>query len=101
MVARIFKPAQNAMQSGQAKTDRWMLTYEPESPVLVEPLMGYSSSGDMKRQIKLFFDTQEEAVAYAEKNGIPYQLFAAHENVRKKISYSDNFKFGRLQSWTH
>lgn len=89
------------MQSGKAKTDRWTLSYEPESPVSVEPLMGYSSSSDMKRQIRLQFDTQEEAIAYAEKNGIPYQLFEPHDDTRKKISYSDNFKFGRLQSWTH
>ena len=101
MVARIFKPARNAMQSGKAKTDRWMLVYEPEVPLAVEPLMGYTSSADMKRQIKLGFDTQEEAVAYAQKNAIPYQLFEPHPDTRRKISYSDNFRFGRLQSWTH
>ncbi|SHH04736.1 ETC complex I subunit conserved region [Kaistia soli DSM 19436] len=101
MVARIFKPARNAMQSGKAKTDRWMLTYEPEVPLAVEPLMGYTSSADMKRQIKLHFDTQEEAVAYAQKNGIPYRVFEPHTDTRKKISYSDNFRYGRLQSWTH
>jgi len=55
----------------------------------------------MKRQIKLSFDTQEEAIAYAEKNGIPYQLFTAQDDTRKKISYSDNFRFGRAQAWTH
>jgi hypothetical protein len=101
MVARIFRPSRNAMQSGKAKTDRWMLTYEPEVPVSVEPLMGYTSSSDMKRQIKLAFDSQEEAIAYAEKNGIPYQLFTAQEDTRRKISYSDNFRFGRAQAWTH
>jgi len=101
MVARIFKPARNAMQSGKAKTDRWILSYEPAIPVSVEPLMGYTSSSDMNRQIKLQFETQEEAVAYAEKHGIPYQVLPAQEDTRKKISYSDNFKFGRLQSWTH
>ncbi len=101
MVARIFKPARNAMQSGKAKTERWMLTYEPEVPLSVEPLMGYTSSADMKRQIKLHFDTQEEAVAYAQKNGIPYQVFEPHADARRKIAYSDNFRYGRLQSWTH
>ncbi len=101
MVARIFKPARNAMQSGKGKAERWMLTYEPEVPLAVEPLMGYTSSADMKRQIKLHFDTQEEAVAYAQKNGIPYQVFEPHQDARRKISYSDNFRYGRLQSWTH
>jgi hypothetical protein len=101
MVARIFKPARNAMQSGKAKAERWQLTYEPESPITIEPLMGYSSSSDMNRQIKLSFETKEEAIDYAQKNGIPYQLFEPHLDTRRKISYSDNFKFGRLQSWTH
>ncbi|MBB3929425.1 hypothetical protein GGR25_000444 [Kaistia hirudinis] len=101
MVARIFKPAKTAMQSGKAKADRWMLTFEPESPITVEPLMGYNATGDMNRQIKLSFETKEEAVAYAEKNGIPYRVFEPHLDSRKKISYSDNFKFGRAQPWTH
>lgn len=101
MVARIFKPSRNAMQSGKAKTEQWVLTYEPESPITVEPLMGYNSSSDMKRQIRLSFETKEEAVAYAEKNGIPYQLFEPHLDTRKKISYSDNFRYGRSQPWTH
>lgn len=101
MVARIFKPARNAMQSGKGKSDRWMLVYEPEVPLSVEPLMGYTSSADMKRQIKLLFDTEDEAVAYARKNAIPYQIFEPHADIRKKISYSDNFRYGRLQPWTH
>ena len=55
MRARIYQPARTAMQSGTAKTEQWMLVYEPEAPLTVEPLMGYTSSGDMRRQIKLFF----------------------------------------------
>ncbi|OJX99425.1 MAG: ETC complex I subunit [Rhizobiales bacterium 63-22] len=101
MVARIYRPAKTAMQSGQAKTDRWLLEYEPESPRMVEPLMGYTSSGDMKSQIRLFFDTQEEAIAYAKRNGIPYRLFEPNESKRRKISYSDNFRFDRQTPWTH
>ena len=101
MLARIYKPARTAMQSGKAKFDRWLLVYEPAAPVAVEPLMGYTSSADTQRQVKLFFDTKEEAVAYAERHGIPYQLFEAKEETRKRISYADNFKFGRLTPWTH
>ena len=62
MVARIFRPAKSAMQSGRAKTGRWMLVYDQDAPTSVEPLMGYTSSADMKQQIKLAFDTAEEAV---------------------------------------
>ena len=70
MSARIFSPAKTAMQSGKAKTGSWVLEYEPEKPRKIDPLMGYTSSGDMKSQIKLVFDTKEEAIAYAEKHGI-------------------------------
>src|SRR5881392_3670997 len=74
MTARIFKPAKNAMQSGRAKTREWQLDYEPEQPRDVEPLMGWTSSGDMKQQLSLRFDSKEEAVAYCERKGIPYQV---------------------------
>ncbi len=66
MTARIFKPAKNAMQSGRAKTREWQLDYEPEQPRAVEPLMGWTSSGDMKQQLTLHFDTREDAIAYPE-----------------------------------
>ena len=74
MTARIFKPAKNAMQSGRAKTKEWRLEYEPEQPRAIEPLMGWTSSGDMKQQLTLHFDSKEEAVAYCERKGIPYQV---------------------------
>ena len=74
MVARIYKPAQTAMQSGPARTKEWVLEYEPEVPREIDPLMGWTSSRDMKAQIRLDFDSKEEAVAYAERNGIPYRL---------------------------
>ena len=77
MTARIYKPAKTAMQSGQGKTRDWVLDYEPEEPRVVESLMGWTSSGDMKGQLRLRFDTKEEAVAYAERHGIPYQVFEA------------------------
>jgi hypothetical protein len=70
MTARIFKPAKNAMQSGRAKTKDWQLDYEPEQPRFVEPLMGWTSSGDMKQQVTIRFETKEEAVAYCEREGI-------------------------------
>lgn len=101
MVARIYRPAKTAMQSGKAKTTSWLLEFEPETPRKVEPLMGYTSSRDTKSQIKLFFDTKEEAVAYAERNGIAYRLDEPKEAKRRKISYSDNFRYDRQQPWTH
>jgi hypothetical protein len=100
MTARIYRPAKTAMQSGQAK-DRWLLEYEPEVPRQVEPLMGWTSSADMKSQIRLWFDTAEEAVAYATRNGIAHRVEQPREVARKAVSYSDNFKFTRQGQWTH
>lgn len=101
MVARIYRPARTAMQSGRGKTNRWVLDYEPAKPRTVEPLMGWTSSADMNSQIRLFFPTKEEAIAYADRHGIDYELFEAHDRVPKKLSYSDNFRADRLYPWTH
>jgi len=101
MVARIYKPAKTAMQSGKAKTQRWVLDYEPEKARAVEPLMGYTSSADMKQQIRLYFETKEEAVAYARRNGIAHRVDMSHERKIRGAAYADNFKFSRRAPWTH
>ena len=101
MTARIYKPAKTAMQSGTAKTREWVLDYEPEQPREIEPLMGWTSSGDMRQQVRLNFDTAEEAIAYCERNGIAYQVSEPTPPARRTISYSDNFAFKRRDPWTH
>jgi hypothetical protein len=101
MFARIFRPTRTAMQSGRAKTRQWLLEYEPEAPREVEPLMGFTSSRDMRSQIRLEFATKDEAIAYAEREAIPYRVFEAHEAERKRIAYADNFGYKRVGQWTH
>ncbi|PWB63559.1 MAG: ETC complex I subunit [Bradyrhizobiaceae bacterium] len=101
MVARIYKPTRNAMQSGTAKTKQWVLEFEPEEPRAIEPLMGWTSSGDMKQQVKLRFTTREEAIAYAERHGIAYQVAEPKEPARRVIAYADNFAYNRRIPWTH
>ena|ERR1700742_1586387 len=101
MIARIFKPAKNAMQSGKAQTREWRLAYEPEQAPAIEPLMGWTSSGDMNQEITLHFDTKEDAVAYCEREGIPYQVIEPKEHVRRQAAYADNFAFRRAEPWTH
>ncbi|OQM73234.1 ETC complex I subunit [Manganibacter manganicus] len=101
MSARIFSPAKTAMQSGRSKTGYWVLEFDPEQPRKIDPLMGYTSSGDMKSQIRLTFDTREEAIAYAEKNGVAYRLDEPKEPRRRQISYADNFRYDRRTPWTH
>jgi hypothetical protein len=101
MTARIYKPAKTAMQSGPAGTKDWLLEWEPEAPREVEPLMGWTSSRDMKSQVRLAFETKEEAVAYAERNGIPYRLVEPKPRKPSRKAYADNFRFGRRGAWTH
>ena len=101
MLARIYQPAKSAMQSGRARTKKWLLEFEPEQPRDIEPLMGWTSSSDMRQQISLDFDTREEAVNYAKERGIPYQLFEPHKPAPKVKSYSDNFRFDRKIPWSH
>ena len=100
MTAHIYQPARSAMQSVQSKDD-WLLEYEPEKAREIEPLMGWTSSGDMTSQVRLNFATKEEATAYAGKNGLSYRVEDSKPAPRKKISYSDNFRSTRLDQWTH
>jgi hypothetical protein len=101
MAARIYQPAKTAMSSGRARTRHWVLEYEPERSRTIEPLMGYTSSDDMKSQISLDFDSREAAIDYAKRNGIAYQLFEPKVRSRATIAYADNFRRDRAQPWTH
>jgi hypothetical protein len=101
MTARIFRPAKTAMQSGEARTKEWVLEHEPAIPRRIDPLMGWTSSADTRAQVRLSFDTKEEAIAYAERNGIPYSLSEPKPRRQVRKSYADNFKFGRIGTWTH
>jgi hypothetical protein len=101
MAARIFKPAKTAMQSGVARTKDWVLEFEPDGARVVDPLMGWVSSGDTNTQLKLSFDTKDEAVAYATRNGLAYAVTEPPPHKRQNKTYSDNFKFGRIGIWTH
>jgi hypothetical protein len=95
MQATIFKPAKNAMQSGWANTRKWLLVHEPQRAKRIDDLMGYTSSDDTSRQVRLAFDTQEEAVAYAEKHGLSYQVQEPHARQLRIKAYADNFKYTR------
>lgn len=100
--ARIYRPAKDPTQSGLARTKHWLLEFDPSAPRETDPLMGWTSSGDMLQQVKLGFDTKEEAIAYAERAGIAYRVEEPHKPImRKGLSYSDNFKFSRTAPWTH
>ncbi|MBR9864999.1 MAG: ETC complex I subunit [Rhodobacteraceae bacterium] len=103
MLARIYQPARNAMTSGQAKTKNWVLEFSPQEPRQIDPLMGWTGSGDMNSQIRLMFDSKDAAVDYASSNGIPYTIVDPKnrkQNVRSG-GYGDNFATNRRAVWTH
>lgn len=103
MRARIYKPSRNAMQSGNARTRGWVLEYEQAEEREIDPLMGWTSSADTQRQVRLRFETREQAEAYARENGIPYTAREAHpraHNIRPR-GYGENFVADRRIPWTH
>ena len=100
-LARIYRPAKTAMQSGKAKTRDWLLEFEPASARTVDPLMGWTSSDDMNGQVRLSFETSDEAIAYAERHGIAFRLHEPQAAPLIIKAYADNFAPGRKQPWTH
>jgi hypothetical protein len=101
MLARIFRPARSAMQSGKAATHQWRLEFAPAAPRLPDPLMGWTQTTDTDGMIRLAFATREEAVAYAERRGIAFEILPEPEVKRPIKAYADNFAFNRRQPWTH
>jgi hypothetical protein len=97
---RIYQQPKGAMQSGKAGTGEWVLDYDP-SLQQPDPLMGWVGGGDTQNQVRLRFDTQEDAVAYAMRHNLPYQLELPRPHRFTPKAYADNFKFGRRFNWSH
>ncbi|MBX9595793.1 MAG: ETC complex I subunit [Roseomonas sp.] len=101
--ARIYRQPKSAMQSGRARTADWVLAFAPLGPKRIDPLMGWSGSGDTNAQVNLRFPSQEAAIAYAQARGIPYDVEATplvKADIKPK-AYADNFRFGRTENWSH
>jgi hypothetical protein len=101
MPVRIYQPARTAMQSGEARTKEWVLEFEPTAADTRDPLMGWTSSSDTLVQVRLEFDSKDDAVAYATRNGLAFTVSEPKPRRAIRKSYADNFKFGRIGSWTH
>jgi hypothetical protein len=101
MRVRIFQQPKSAMQSGQAGTQEWIIEWAPSDRRVQDPLMGWFGSSDTQSQVRLSFDTREAAIAYAEKHGLDYDVELPPVRIRKPKAYADNFKFGRIDNWTH
>ncbi len=96
-VARIYRPAKTAMQSGRANTRKWILEFEPGMAKTIDPLMGWTGSGDMESQVRLRFETSKEAVDFAKRHGLAYQVVEPRERTVRARNYSDNFAFNRVR----
>ena len=101
MLARIYRPAKNAMQSGKANTRDWVLEFEPASARRSDPLMGWTQTTDLNGQVVIAFDTKEEAIGYAQRYGIAFRLQESKEPRRILKTYADNFAANRKIPWTH
>lgn len=103
MIARIYQPARNAMTSGQGKTKIWVLEYAAAEAREVDPLMGWTGSGDTQSQVKMRFATKEAAMEYAKDKGIEAQVMDPNKrkpNIRAG-GYGENFATSRKGPWTH
>jgi hypothetical protein len=101
MLAKIYRPAKTAMQSGKGKASVWLLEFEAASARSIDPLMGWTSSTDMDGQVRLSFETRDEAVAAAKRLNLAFRVIDKPDPKRIIKAYSDNFATGRKQPWTH
>jgi ETC complex I subunit conserved region len=92
MTARIFQRPKNAMQSGKAHTDEWVLEFTPAEPRKADPLMGWAGSGDTQAQVQLKFPSLAAAQAYAMKKGIAATFIPTPPKTLKLQAYADNFR---------
>ena len=101
MTIKIYQPSKTAMQSGHGKTKQWLAEYKSEIDSTKDKLMGWTSSSDTRNQIKLFFDTKEQAVDWAKKNNYQFYVVAPQKRNIKPKSYASNFDINRKEPWTH
>ena len=78
------------MQSGTAKSNKWILEFITKDPTK-NPLMGWESSSDTLTELKLEFSSKELAINYAKKKKIVFNLIEPKKRKTVKKSYADNF----------
>ncbi|AJP73280.1 ETC complex I subunit [Sphingomonas hengshuiensis] len=90
--ARIYQRPKNAMQSGRARTQSWVLELESGRAQKADPLTGWNGGAETVNQIRLSFPTLEAAKAHAEREGYAYHVTPAPERKLKLQAYADNFR---------
>ena len=87
---KIYKPSKTAMQSGKKNTKNWVLEFETLNNS-TSPLMGWESSNDTMSEVKLEFETKDQAINYAKKNNYTFNVVESQKTKIILKSYSDNF----------
>ena len=82
MDARIFKPSKTAMQSGRGKTHEWVLEFASSAHRESDPVMGWTSINDTTGQVRLHFETRDQAIAYAKREGLTFSVDEPREPKR-------------------
>lgn len=101
MLARIYRPAKTAMQSGKAGARRWVLEFEAGAAPRPEVLMGWTSTTDPNGQVRLYFEDRDQAIAFARERRIPHQVREPRAAKPVVKAYGDNFSFYRKEPWSH
>ena len=87
MRARIYQRPKTATQSGTAGTASWVLDFQTRQRQVNEPLMGWWGSSDTLRQVRLEFDSCDQAKAYAEQNATDHK---ASKGFSEALTDSDD-----------
>ena len=97
----IKRPSKTNMQSGLKKTKMWIIEFEFDPSLKKDVLMGWNSSKNTTKQLKLNFDNLDDAISWCQKNSYQYRIVDQTYKSIKPKNYASNFSNNRKTSWTH
>lgn len=89
----IYRPSKKTTQSGRAKTDHWIVEYAPSGNRRPDPLMGWISSDDTRRQVRIEFDSLDAAKRFVDKKGWQAEVIEPKKRSVPPRNYGDNFRY--------
>jgi NADH dehydrogenase (ubiquinone) Fe-S protein 4 len=97
----IYRPTKTATQSGDWHGHKWRIDWDVLSKGhrWENPLMGWQSSADAMQGTRIDFNTKQDAIDFANKQG--YEYFVQEPNERKRVpkAYATQFVYspGKLK----